>query len=110
MRVDREAMIGGGRVDFLITLRVGVEVKNVEELASTSEIIAQVSKYLANMEALILFINSSRLGDAAIDRVRKLCTELPSGTAVVYGNIYNPLTWRAVCDASLLDVVRRVML
>jgi hypothetical protein len=109
MEVEKEAMVGGGRVDFLLRLRVGVEIKNLEELASTDEVVDQISKYMGDLDALILLVSSGKLSSVTIDRVRRLCTTLPPGVTVAYGNPYNPLTWQDVCDRSLLDIVRRAV-
>jgi len=109
MEVEKEAMVGEGRVDFLLRLRVGVEIKDLEELALTDKVVDQISKYMGDLDALILLVNSGKLSDVTIDRIRRLCTTLPAGVAVAYGNPYNPLTWQDVCDATLLSIVRRVM-
>jgi hypothetical protein len=109
MEVEKEAMVEGGRVDFLLRLRVGVEIKNLEELASTDEVVDQISKYMGDLDALILLVSGGKLSSVTIDHVRRLCTTLPPGVAVAYGNPYNPLTWQAVCDMSLLNIVKRVI-
>jgi len=107
IRVYNETKIVGGRVDYLVKLNVGVEVKSLEEIITSPErVVEQISRYAEGLDALILLIDISEPSDIAVQYIREIVRKLPSNVIVAYGNPLNALTWRAVRDVSLLDVIK----
>jgi hypothetical protein len=107
MKLYNEAKIVGGRVDYLLELSVGVEVKSLEEVvASLDRVIEQVYRYAGELDALVLLIDIDEPSDIALQYIRELVRRLPANVIVAYGSPLNILTWRAVRDVGILDVIR----
>jgi hypothetical protein len=107
MRIYSEAKIVEGRVDYLLELSVGVEVKSLEEvITSPNRVIEQVYRYAEELDAVILLIDINEPSDIALQYIEEIAEKMPANVIVAYGNPLNTLTWRAVRDVGTLDIIK----
>jgi hypothetical protein len=107
MRVYGEAKIVGGRVDYLLELSVGVEVKSLEEVTSSPDrVIEQINRYAEELDVVILLIDINEPSDIALQYIKEIADKMPANVTIAYGNPLNTLTWRPIRDKGILDIIK----
>jgi malate/lactate dehydrogenase len=110
MKVYKEAKLLDGRIDYLVRLDVGVEVKSLAEITSSiNRVVEQVSRYAQLLDAIILLLDIRNPSDIALQYIKNLERRLPDNIIVAYGNPFNVLTWKALKDPLFLNVITKLM-
>jgi len=111
LKFRREVKLNSGRIDYLLELAVGLEVKSFYELVHNPvKISRQLRDYARSMDYLVLLINDhpERAEDSS-NLVKAFLRELPGNVAIAVGYEHNPLSWRAVLGRDVVRVVKRVL-
>lgn len=106
MKFDKEVKINQYRIDYKLTLEIGVEVKSPSEFRPR-ELARNISKYLdSKLDHLVLLIRD--VSDISMVDVNELISHLPGDrVSVAVGSEYNPLTWRSVYDKMLIEIIKQ---
>ncbi len=107
MKFDREVKIDSLRIDYLLTLDIGIEVKDPSEL-KVKELTHGILRYLDKLDYLILLIKD--VGFINTNIINELLSYIPSNRiSIAIGSEYNPLTWKSIYDKNLIETIKYVL-
>jgi len=111
LKFRREVKLDSGRIDYLLELTVGLEVKSPYELVhNPAKILHQLKDYARGVDYLVLLINDHpEKAEDLSSLVKASLRELPENVAIAVGFEHNPLSWRAVFGEDVVQVVKRAL-